>query len=72
MALLSLEPNRLTAIELLWRLRDAGYDTEKIEELSRQLGVDLPEILAGWVPVLVEVFKPARAGWWRRFLAWRK
>lgn len=66
MAVQPYDRNRLTAIELGWRLKEAGYDLDKLEELGRLMGVDLLEILAGWAPVLVDVLKPAnRRSWWR-------
>lgn len=62
--------DRLTAIELGWKLKEKGYDLEKLEELSKMMGVDLLEILAGWAPILVDVLKPNRRSLWRRI--WRK
>lgn len=72
MALITVEPPRLTAIELGWKLREAGYEADKLEELSRTLGVDLLEILAGWGPVLAIILAPPKTSLWKRFLAWRK
>jgi hypothetical protein len=64
-------PDRLTAIELGWRLKEAGYDVDKVEDLGRVLGIDLLEILAGWAPVLVNVLRPpAKQPWWRRLWKW--
>jgi hypothetical protein len=72
MALQVFDPDRITAIELRWRLADEGYDVEKIEELSTYLKVDLLEILAGWAPALAKVMRTPKVSWWRRFLQWRK
>lgn len=72
MALITASPNRLTALELEWKLRDAGYDTDKLEELGKRLDVDLLEILAGWAPVLADIMATPKASWWRRLWAWTR
>lgn len=65
-------PDRLTAVELGWKLRDAGYDVGKIEELGSVLGVDLLEILAGWGPILARVLgPPVRRPWWKKLFGRR-
>jgi hypothetical protein len=71
MALQVVDPDKITALELRWRLETRGYEVEKIDWLSRELKVDLLEILAGWAPVIVEVMrKPAPPAWWKKLLFW--
>lgn len=65
-------PGRITAVELGWKLRDAGYDVGKIEELSTVLGVDVLEILAGWGPTLARVLgPPPKTAWWKKWFGRR-
>jgi hypothetical protein len=67
-ALQVVDPDKITALELRWRLETRGYEVDKIDWLSRELKVDLLEILAGWAPVIAEVMRrPTKLPWWKRW-----
>jgi hypothetical protein len=72
MAVQVYDPDRITPIELGWKLREAGYDPDKLIELGQIMGIDLLEILAGWAPVLVKVLSPQRMTWWEWLKSWFK
>jgi hypothetical protein len=71
-ALQVIDPDRLTGLQLRWKLETMGYDVEKIDRLAAELRIDLLEILAGWAPILVEALRaPKKRGFFRRLLWWR-
>jgi hypothetical protein len=72
MAVQVYDPDHITPIELGWKLREAGYDPDKLAELGQIMGIDLLEILAGWAPVLVKVLSPQRMTWWEWLKSWFK
>lgn len=60
----------MTTMQLRQLLGDAGYDLDRIDGVSRDLGFDLLDLLAAWTPAILGATR--KPSLWQRFLKWRK